>query len=75
MLNFDSRIVQLYGACILEGCPVVVLEFMGVCCLCPSHPPRAIPRPCMIPVLLAGHCIPKLSTSAQTVCSPCYLGG
>lgn len=35
MLNFDSRIVQLYGACILEGCPVVVLEFMGVCSLCP----------------------------------------
>ena len=30
MLNFDSRIVQLYGACILEGCPVLVLEFMGV---------------------------------------------
>ncbi|CAL5224202.1 g6845 [Coccomyxa viridis] len=29
MLNFDSRIVQLYGACILEGCPVLVLEFMG----------------------------------------------
>ena len=31
-LNFDSRIVQLYGACILEGCPVLVLEFMAVCC-------------------------------------------
>ena len=31
-LNFDSRIVQLYGACILEGCPVLVLEFMAVRC-------------------------------------------
>ena len=36
-VSFDSNIVQFFGACILEGCPVLVLECMkarnGPCCL------------------------------------------
>ncbi len=29
-VSFDSNIVQFFGACILEGCPVLVLECMKV---------------------------------------------
>ena len=36
-VSFDSNIVQFFGACILEGCPVLVLECMKArnspCCL------------------------------------------
>lgn len=35
-LSFDSNIVQFYGACVMEGCPVLVLECMPVRYL--SHP-------------------------------------
>lgn len=29
-LSFDSNVVQFYGAAVLEGCPVLVLECMEV---------------------------------------------
>ena len=29
-VSFDSNIVQFFGTCILEGCPVLVLQFMAV---------------------------------------------
>ena len=63
MLNFDSRIVQLYGACILEGCPVLVLEFMGVCYPCPLPHPEPCQTICLTSLLLLLHCSAKLRTS------------
>ena len=30
-VSHDSNVVQFFGACILEGCPVLVLECMKVC--------------------------------------------
>lgn len=34
-LSYDSNIVQFYGACVMEGCPVLVLECMAVCMRAP----------------------------------------
>ena len=42
-VSFDSNIVQFFGACILEGCPVLVLECMkarsipGCSCCAPTY--------------------------------------
>lgn len=29
-VSFDANIVQFFGTCILEGCPVLVLQYMAV---------------------------------------------
>ncbi len=45
-VSFDSNIVQFFGTCILEGCPVLVLQCMAVRSLEPPFLP-SLPHPCL----------------------------